>query len=196
MTAHAGDTIESRERARAEARRARRTLAPAERRERAERAARAAMRLVARRRARRVALYIGHASEMPTLPLRRALLARGIAVYLPVIGCDGAMHFRRWRGGPVRRGAHGIPRPVGGARSARSALDIVFLPLLAFDTSGTRLGAGGGYYDRWLAGVRGRRPLLCGYAFAAQEAQRLPRAEWDIPISAVVTERGIRRLPE
>lgn len=153
------------------------------------------MRLIAQRRARRVAAYIHHASELSTAPLLRAMASAEVAIYLPVVGADGGMAFRRWSGGALRPGAFGIPRPVTGAMVLRSHLDIVFLPLLGFDARGTRLGAGGGYYDRWLAGRRGRRPLLCGYAFGVQEFSELPRAAWDVPIDAVITERGLRRLP-
>lgn len=197
MTAQAGDTPDSqRALLRKRARSARRGLSPAERRIASERAARSAMRLIRQRRARRVAAYIHHASELSTAPLLHALARAGVAIYLPVVGADGSMRFRHWRGGAQRPGAFGIPRPVTGSMVFRSALDIVFLPLLGFDARGTRLGAGGGYYDRWLAGHRGRRPLLCGYAFRVQEFSELPRAAWDVPIDAVITERGFRPLPD
>lgn len=196
MTAQVGDTPDSqRARLRRQARSARRALSRAERRAASETVARSAMRLITQRRARRVAAYIHHASELSTAPLLHAMAGAGVAVYLPVAGADGGMHFRRWRGGALRPGAFGILRPVTGAMVFRNALDIVFLPLLGFDARGTRLGAGGGYYDRWLAGRRGVRPLLCGYAFGVQEFSELPRAAWDAPIDAVITEDGFRRLP-
>lgn len=195
MTAQAGDTPDSRRaRLRRQARSARRGLSLAERHAASEAAARSAMRLIRQRRARRVAAYIHHASELSTAPLLRAMACAGVATYLPVVADDGGMCFRRWCGGALRPGAFGIPRPVNGPVAFANTLDIVFLPLVGFDASGTRLGAGGGYYDRWLAGRCGRRPLLCGYAYGVQEFPELPRAAWDVPIDAVVTERGFRRL--
>lgn len=197
MTAQAGDTPDSqRAQLRRQARAARRRLPAAERREAADVAANRATRLIRYLGARRVAAYIHHASEISTAPLLSAMAREGVAVHLPVIAADGRMLFRRWRGGPLRAGAYGIPRPADGEAVFRSALDIVFLPLVGFDAFGTRLGAGGGYYDRWLAGRRGNRPLLCGYAFGVQEFSELPRAPWDVPIDAVITERGFRRLPD
>ena len=196
MTAQAGDTPDSqRARLRRQARAARRELSPTDKRAASEAAARSAIRLIRLRHARRVAAYIHHASELSTAPLLHSMAQEGVAVHLPVIASDGRMLFRHWQGGPLRTGAYGIPRPAEGPAIFRGALDIVFLPLVGFDAFGTRLGAGGGYYDRWLAGRRGNRPLLCGYAFGVQEFAQLPRAAWDVPIDAVITERGFRRLP-
>ena len=55
---------------------------------------------------------------------------------------------------------------------------------------GTRLGYGGGYYDRTLASLR-KTPRLIGFAFAAQELDFIPREPHDVPLDAVVTEQGV-----
>jgi 5-formyltetrahydrofolate cyclo-ligase len=119
-------------------------------------------------------------------------------VWAPVI----APGSRRMRFAPLRRctclrrGALGLPQPVP-ARPLRGArgLDLVILPLLGFDARGGRLGNGGGYYDRALAGPRaGRRPLRLGHAYAAQELPKVPAETWDLRLDAVLTERGIRRF--
>ena len=76
-----------------------------------------------------------------------------------------------------------------------SQLDIVLLPLLAFDDRGNRLGMGGGYYDRLFASRLHRKtkqPLRVGLAFDCQQAERLPMQAWDVPLHAVVTESGWR----
>jgi 5-formyltetrahydrofolate cyclo-ligase len=65
------------------------------------------------------------------------------------------------------------------------------MPLLGFDKHGTRLGYGGGYYDRTLA-MLSSPPRLIGYAFASQEVDHVPRDAHDIPLDAVVTEAGYR----
>lgn len=73
-------------------------------------------------------------------------------------------------------------------------LDVVFLPLIAFDAQLTRLGQGGGFYDASLARRRWSalaRPRLCGVAFALQEVAFLPRDAWDVPLDALCTEGGI-----
>jgi 5-formyltetrahydrofolate cyclo-ligase len=70
----------------------------------------------------------------------------------------------------------------------------VLLPLLGFDAAGTRLGMGGGYYDRSFAFRQGRAapPLLVGVGFACQELPALAPEPWDVPLDALLTERGFR----
>lgn len=70
--------------------------------------------------------------------------------------------------------------------------EVLIVPLVAFDRSGTRLGYGGGYYDRTLAVLRSRGPVhAVGFAYSAQAAEILPRAETDVRLDAVLTEREI-----
>ena len=59
------------------------------------------------------------------------------------------------------------------------------VPGLCYDREGYRLGFGGGYYDRWLAGCSGWKVGLCR---AALLQDRLPRGPYDIPVDLVVTE--------
>ena len=70
----------------------------------------------------------------------------------------------------------------------------VLLPLLGFDHQGFRLGQGGGYYDRALASLRFRRPLLVGLAYDCQRVEVVPREAWDQPLDAVVTPTRIYRF--
>jgi 5-formyltetrahydrofolate cyclo-ligase len=92
----------------------------------------------------------------------------------------------------------GIPEPQVARRHWRAALelDVLILPLLAFDGHGQRLGMGGGFYDRSLAALRHRRrwrrPRLLGVAHAFQEVTELPREPWDVPLDGIVTEQGYR----
>jgi 5-formyltetrahydrofolate cyclo-ligase len=74
-------------------------------------------------------------------------------------------------------------------------LDVVLMPLVAFDRNGHRLGMGGGYYDRTLSFRRSRKhwlkPLLIGVAHSIQEHSGLPTNPWDIPVDAIITESDI-----
>lgn len=63
-------------------------------------------------------------------------------------------------------------------------LDLVLVPAVAFDLCGTRLGRGGGYYDRLLACVYG---IKCGVAFDQQVVARLPMEAHDVSMDVVVT---------
>ena len=71
--------------------------------------------------------------------------------------------------------------------------DVVVMPLLGFDARGTRLGYGGGYYDRTLAGMH-KRPRLVGFAFSGQELPEVPREPHDRPLDMIVTELGLRQF--
>jgi 5-formyltetrahydrofolate cyclo-ligase len=64
--------------------------------------------------------------------------------------------------------------------------------MLAFDRRGYRLGYGGGFYDRTLAELRKLKPVVAiGVAYAAQEIDEVPVADYDEPLDWVLTERGV-----
>ena len=66
------------------------------------------------------------------------------------------------------------------------------------ETHGNRLGMGGGYYDTSLAYLRTRRlfrkPKLIGVAYDFQRVAMLPSEPWDVPLDAVLTDRGLYRF--
>ncbi|MDP3560617.1 MAG: 5-formyltetrahydrofolate cyclo-ligase [Legionellaceae bacterium] len=68
-------------------------------------------------------------------------------------------------------------------------LDIIFLPLVAFDMHGTRIGMGGGYYDRLLA--ERTNPLLIGVAYEFQKQPFIQPDPWDVNLDGVITEKQI-----
>ncbi len=67
-------------------------------------------------------------------------------------------------------------------------LDLFFLPLVAFDLRGTRLGRGVGYYDRSLA--QAHSPLI-GVGYELQYQAYIPAEPWDKPLDAVITQKKI-----
>jgi 5-formyltetrahydrofolate cyclo-ligase len=73
---------------------------------------------------------------------------------------------------------------------------VLVVPMLGFDKAGHRLGYGGGYYDRTLAELRPRGPVLAvGFAFEAQRLdQPLPAEPTDQPLDILVTDAGVRRF--
>lgn len=174
-------------------RRSRRGLADTTRDAAAEQVATIMLDQLLRREWRRVAAYSAVASELDLSSLF-ARLPDAIELHLPAIDANGAMSFRRWRTcDELVPGPHDIAQPATTAVAIEpDRLDAVFLPLLGFDRDGARLGSGAGYYDRALA-LRLERPApphLIGVAFAVQEMPALPRDPWDVPLDAVVTERG------
>jgi 5-formyltetrahydrofolate cyclo-ligase len=125
--------------------------------------------------------------EMDLRPLLHALSARGFAIVLPETPPRGRpLVFRRWTPGcamlPER---FGTLRPDGPV----SVPDVVFVPLLAFDGRGYRLGYGGGYYDRTLQGLPAAEAI--GFGYAAQMVERVPNEAHDVPLRRIATETGI-----
>ncbi len=176
---------------------ARRRLDPAQRREAGEAAATNLARLGLPRPRSRVAFYLPMDGELdPGAAVHRAL-AHGCEVFVPVITSFRArrMRFVRWTPAlATRSNRWGIREPEGTGIGGRW-LDLVVVPCVAFDATGTRLGLGAGFYDRhfaWLARRRAwRRPRLVGLAYDFQQVERLPRADWDIPVWGIVTDRGL-----
>jgi 5-formyltetrahydrofolate cyclo-ligase len=198
MAAHAGGTLTSvaarKQQLRVQLREARKRLRRAERETAARRAA---CHLIRRRLAgvRRIGVFLSSGQEIDTDPLIQALHARGYQLYAPVTTRNRPLAFVRHHPRARRhRGRFGMSEPNNRrARVAPNRLDCVILPLLGFDRRGGRLGRGAGFYDRTF-GARARpRPLLVGYAFAAQECAQIPCEAWDARLHAVVTELGYLR---
>jgi 5-formyltetrahydrofolate cyclo-ligase len=171
----------------------------------ARQVARYAARALHLRPGQRIGIYAATAEELDTSYLIALALRRGCHVYLPRIDRRSrvcTMRFVRLARGPLgrplRRNRFGITEPEGAELASARLLDVVFLPLVAFDRCGTRLGMGGGYYDRAFAFRRLRSvwhaPLLVGVAYALQEVERIAPAAHDVPLDRVITERGVIRF--
>jgi 5-formyltetrahydrofolate cyclo-ligase len=145
--------------------------------------------------ARIVAAYWALRDEVDCQPLLLRLAERQQSICLPaLVDQEGPLRLRVWDPDtPLYPSGFGTLAPADDAPEAIP--DIMFLPLLAFDGRGTRLGYGGGHYDRTIASLP-RRPRLVGLAFAAQELAEIPREPHDIPLDAVVTEDGVMRVGE
>ena len=74
--------------------------------------------------------------------------------------------------------------------------DVVLVPLLAFDSGGYRLGYGGGFYDRTLAGLRAKKAITAvGLAYDEQKVDALPHDSYDERLDWVLTPSGARKFP-
>ena len=96
---------------------------------------------------------------------------------------------------PLTCNRYQIWEPVAqGDSQSLEDVDIVLLPLVAFDRSGNRLGMGGGFYDRALSFKQQSscaKPYLIGLAHHFQEVSQLPSERWDIPLDAILTDQQL-----
>jgi 5-formyltetrahydrofolate cyclo-ligase len=141
-------------------------------------------------RPRVIGAYMPIWSEVDSRPVISWAHDNDVAVVLPAVVGATALAFRRHRSGdPLDAGRFGTRAPPAHADTA--VPDLVISPMIAFDRSGTRLGYGGGFYDREIARLRseGHRPVLVGLAFAAQEVLAIPAEPHDARMDWIVTEK-------
>ena len=143
-----------------------------------------------------VALYSPIDTEVDTKAILAHALARKKAVFFPKIGPDNSgWFFQVDAETDLSPGCFGIDEPVAGLPlpvldQERAEDAIIFVPGLAFDIGGHRLGRGGGAYDRMLTALK-RQATFVGLAFELQILERLPTDEWDQRIHYVITEKRI-----
>ncbi len=150
-------------------------------------------------KARNIAVYLEFDGEIGTQYLIQRLRRQGKKVFVPIIansdmtfaslgvaGLQQANPLKSQQLAPNRR------------RIAPAQLDLVFMPLVAFDASGVRLGMGGGFYDRCFSFKRYapmRKPGVAGVAHGCQQAGFgvLPREKWDLRLDWRITDAGLRK---
>lgn len=142
-----------------------------------------------------VALFATLPGEVDTRPLLERSQREGKRLLLPRILADDTLEFAIVEGiESLRPGRFGVLEPDEGCPAQAIGEDtIVFVPGLAFDRRGGRLGRGAGYYDRALAesGPRSGRPRIIGMAFESQLVEIVPMGQGDIRMDGVITERGL-----
>lgn len=153
--------------------------------------------------ARTVAAYVSVGGEPGTRALLDTLHARGTRVLLPVLLPDNDLDWSAYTGpGSLARVQHPgkmtLLEPSGPRLGPDAVLeaDAVLLPGLAVDGHGTRLGRGGGSYDRVLARLEraGADPALVVLLYDAEVVAHVPGEAHDRPVRAVVTPSGVRRF--
>jgi 5-formyltetrahydrofolate cyclo-ligase len=156
----------------------------------------AAANLPAFQNSRCVALFAPLASEPDVHPLIEEAWAQGKRVVLPLMIKHGTVPELDWHeitnwDEVVVPGPFGLrePDPLSCPRVPIAELDCVFVPGMAFDEEGFRLGRGGGFYDSFLA--KAPQTLSCtGLFFSAQKVERVPREPHDQKLPSVITEDG------
>ncbi|HEY7554273.1 MAG TPA: 5-formyltetrahydrofolate cyclo-ligase [Candidatus Binatia bacterium] len=137
-----------------------------------------------------VALYSPAQNEVGTDDILNRALIDGRKVFYPRTGTDGAgLFIRAIASDDLCAGRHGILEPSGTeGLSDRDRQDlVVFVPGVAFDAAGNRLGRGKGWYDRILAKL-GDKPKLVALAYDFQVVEEVPTEAWDRKVHFIVTE--------
>ena len=123
--------------------------------------------------------------------------------HLPIIGLPNVNHlwfapYRKHDALVINRFGIGEPDMPLHETTRTFGLDLILMPLVAFDINGNRLGMGKGYYDRTLQFLHLRRhwrkPRLVGIAYELQKFEQLPQQPWDIPLNAIVTEKSVYNI--
>lgn len=140
-------------------------------------------------RAQTVFAFVGRGDEIDTLPLLRRVLTDGKRLCVPLCTAPGIMECREITDLSVLRpGAYRILEPPPEAPLVAPAdIDLAVVPCAGASPDGRRLGRGGGYYDRFLAGYAGETLLLCRQALLRPD---IPWEAHDVLIPAVITEQG------
>lgn len=165
---------------------------PAARAAQSEAVCRAILQSPEYRAARVIAAYVPLKWEADVTPVLQDILATGRTLALPLCEAAPRMTLRRVTSlDELIPGAYGIPEPPADADViAPSALGLLLVPLEGVDSSGMRLGKGGGYYDCLLAAAD--IPTL-GCALSWQQCESIPADEWDRPLRACAFPGGVTR---
>ena len=134
------------------------------------------------KKAKRIALYRAYNGEVPVDGLARSFMEKGITCCFPKI-TDDKMIFvdcKSLSDDSFSVSLMGIKEPVQDVPVDPRDIDVVVLPALAYNEEGIRLGAGGGYYDRYIGNAGAKRPYLLGICYEFQICSDVPSDGHDI----------------
>lgn len=178
-------------------RKQRRALSTRQRQQTGVLAARCLRRQPCFRNMQRIGIYLDDFGEVPTQTIVRLCFKFGKQVYLPQVRrFDQRLVFvriscRQFQNQRFARHRLGMLEPRQQRGQSVKMLQMLILPLLGFDRTGTRLGMGGGYYDRTLAHCPAQ-PFRVGLAYDFQQVEHLNRQAWDQPLdAALVADRWL-----
>ncbi|MGO2358999.1 MAG: 5-formyltetrahydrofolate cyclo-ligase [Mesonia sp.] len=102
-------------------------------------------------------------------------------------------HFLLTDSTPIKVNDWGIPEPQNGIEIQAQQLEVVFIPLLAFDLNGSRIGYGKGFYDRFLENCS-PNVIKIGLSFFEAEAQLIEASPLDVPLDYCVTPEKVHKF--
>ena len=145
----------------------------------------------------KIGIYYAVNNEVDVHPLCKILWQESKRVYLPIVEKKKLLVGEYRDTSNLKNNRFKIPEPIVGIESQISAfeLDLIFMPLVAFDPMGNRIGMGGGFYDRTLDNKQLdndlKKPILVGVAYEFQKQNKIQPNSWDIPLDMIFTESKI-----
>ena len=142
----------------------------------------------------RISTYFSMNNEVDTSDLNNYLWGINKHLFLPKIKQDKLLFSSYSKDQKLSLNDYGIPEPEHNDKILIDAVefDLMFIPLVAFDSKCNRIGMGGGYYDKTLAfkkeSEKKSKPLLIGLAYEFQKIDTIEKNAWDIPMDAIITE--------
>ncbi|NCF62195.1 MAG: 5-formyltetrahydrofolate cyclo-ligase [Gammaproteobacteria bacterium] len=148
-----------------------------------------------------VAAYLAFDGEPDLAPAMEQLRGMGITLALPVVQNQpgkSIITFNHWsKDSGLTNNRYGIPEPLEGREIPPTQIDLVMVPLVAWDESGGRLGMGASFYDRYFQGFAMlANPVRIGVGYQLQQVDSLPLEPWDIRLHGVLSETGIFTFKE
>jgi 5-formyltetrahydrofolate cyclo-ligase len=146
---------------------------------------------------RQVAVFLAMSEEINTDFVIDKLRENACTVYLPIVHPyrSGLLFFQKYHASTyLVKNQIGVREPAFNPYEiiAPWELDVVLVPLVAFDKARHRLGMGGGFYDQTFAFTRYHHELkLYGLAFECQKLEHCPYESWDLALDGIITERTI-----
>lgn len=150
------------------------------------------------RNSRRIAFYHPNDGEIDPLPTLWSAWKFSKTCYLPILYRARTRRVLFGEFGPctrMRQNRLRIWEPLVRVRDwvDPMQLDLILVPLVAFDEFGNRIGMGGGYYDQSLGYLNNRkhwrRPRIVGVAHEFQRVDRIKTDKWDVQLDAIVTDQ-------
>lgn len=157
----------------------------------------------------KIGVYLDAFGEVPTRELIELCFRLRKSIYLPVVHLKNKplawakITQHQWRNQRMTRHRFGMKQPFKQRGITVKSLDYLFMPLVAFDYKGHRLGMGGGFYDRTLAHcasssenqkLKPSKPIRVGIAYDFQRVEEIRSNDWDISIHAILTPTEYRRF--
>jgi 5-formyltetrahydrofolate cyclo-ligase len=150
--------------------------------------------LFAYKKAKTVMFYLSYGSEVITDFMINSAFDDGKMVAVPAVkktGDEEMCAVKISKIADAYRSVYGIRQPEIDPNYTveKGTIDLIFVPGLAFNIEGYRIGYGKGYYDRWLKNVPVEKTV--GLAYDFQITDKLPTGKHDLPVGVIITEKRI-----